>query len=184
MTAAAMLAAFYFRFEDIGLGERFHWLLVILPGYLVVRRRRLLDLQPLCRQVALRVVAGPVEHFPRRDGAGVVAAGARLRPGLRRISTAPSSSARLPLRSTGCCRCSFSVARASPTACSGTRARSTMPEVRKRSRRWSPGAPRTPKSCCAPSRAALSPRSGRSASCRRLAPIRASRCAAFRYAAI
>ena len=35
MTAAAMLAAFYFRFEDIGLTQRFHWLLVILPGYLV-----------------------------------------------------------------------------------------------------------------------------------------------------
>jgi FlaA1/EpsC-like NDP-sugar epimerase len=35
MTAAAMLAAFYFRFEDIGLAQRFHWLLVILPGYLV-----------------------------------------------------------------------------------------------------------------------------------------------------
>ena len=35
MTAAAMLAAFYFRFEDIGLAERFHWLLIILPGYVV-----------------------------------------------------------------------------------------------------------------------------------------------------
>jgi len=35
MTAAAMLAAFYFRFEDIGLAQRFHWLLIILPGYLV-----------------------------------------------------------------------------------------------------------------------------------------------------
>jgi len=35
MTAAAMLAAFYFRFEDIGLTQRFHWLLVILPAYLV-----------------------------------------------------------------------------------------------------------------------------------------------------
>ena len=35
MTAGAMLAAFYFRFEDIGLAQRFHWLLVILPAYLV-----------------------------------------------------------------------------------------------------------------------------------------------------
>ncbi len=35
MTALAILAAFYFRFEDIGLTERFHWLLIILPGYLV-----------------------------------------------------------------------------------------------------------------------------------------------------
>src|ERR1700728_1648006 len=34
-TAAAILAAFYFRFEDVGLGERWHWLLIILPGYLV-----------------------------------------------------------------------------------------------------------------------------------------------------
>jgi FlaA1/EpsC-like NDP-sugar epimerase len=35
VTAAAILAAFYFRFEDIGLAARFHWLLIILPGYLV-----------------------------------------------------------------------------------------------------------------------------------------------------
>jgi O-antigen biosynthesis protein WbqV len=35
MTAAAMLAAFYFRFEDIGLTQRFHWLLIVLPGFLV-----------------------------------------------------------------------------------------------------------------------------------------------------
>jgi FlaA1/EpsC-like NDP-sugar epimerase len=35
MTAAAILAAFYLRFEDIGLAERFHWLLLILPGYLI-----------------------------------------------------------------------------------------------------------------------------------------------------
>jgi FlaA1/EpsC-like NDP-sugar epimerase len=35
MTAAAIVAAFYFRLELVGLTERFHWLLVILPGYLV-----------------------------------------------------------------------------------------------------------------------------------------------------
>jgi FlaA1/EpsC-like NDP-sugar epimerase len=35
VTAAAILAAFYFRFEDIGLAARFHGLLIILPGYLV-----------------------------------------------------------------------------------------------------------------------------------------------------
>jgi FlaA1/EpsC-like NDP-sugar epimerase len=34
-TAAAILAAFYFRFEDIGLEQRFHWLIIILPGYLI-----------------------------------------------------------------------------------------------------------------------------------------------------
>jgi FlaA1/EpsC-like NDP-sugar epimerase len=34
MTAAAIVAAFYFRFENIGLAERFHGLLLILPGYL------------------------------------------------------------------------------------------------------------------------------------------------------
>jgi FlaA1/EpsC-like NDP-sugar epimerase len=34
-TAAAILAAFYFRFEDAGLSERFNWLMIILPGYLV-----------------------------------------------------------------------------------------------------------------------------------------------------
>jgi FlaA1/EpsC-like NDP-sugar epimerase len=35
MTAAAIVAAFYFRLEVIGLTQRFHWLLVILPAYLV-----------------------------------------------------------------------------------------------------------------------------------------------------
>ncbi len=35
VTAAAIVAAFYFRFEDAGLAARFDWLLIILPGYLV-----------------------------------------------------------------------------------------------------------------------------------------------------
>jgi len=35
VTAAAILAAFYFRFEDVGIGDRFSWLMIILPGYLV-----------------------------------------------------------------------------------------------------------------------------------------------------
>jgi FlaA1/EpsC-like NDP-sugar epimerase len=35
MTAVAILAAFYLRFENVGLTQRFHWLLLILPGYLV-----------------------------------------------------------------------------------------------------------------------------------------------------
>ena len=35
MTALAILATFYIRFEDVGLQERFDWLLVILPGYLI-----------------------------------------------------------------------------------------------------------------------------------------------------
>jgi FlaA1/EpsC-like NDP-sugar epimerase len=34
-TAAAILAAFYFRFEAAGLADRFDWLMIILPGYLV-----------------------------------------------------------------------------------------------------------------------------------------------------
>ncbi len=34
-TAAAILAAFYFRFETAGLAERFDWLIIFLPGYLV-----------------------------------------------------------------------------------------------------------------------------------------------------
>ena len=34
-TAAAIVAAFYFRFEDAGLEARFDWLMIILPGYLV-----------------------------------------------------------------------------------------------------------------------------------------------------
>lgn len=35
MTAAAILAAFYFRFEGAGLAQRLHGLLAIVPGYLV-----------------------------------------------------------------------------------------------------------------------------------------------------
>src|SRR5690242_606046 len=35
VTAAAIVAAFFFRFEDAGLAARFDWLLIILPGYLV-----------------------------------------------------------------------------------------------------------------------------------------------------
>jgi FlaA1/EpsC-like NDP-sugar epimerase len=35
VTAAAILATFYFRFEATGLAARFHWLLIILPGYVV-----------------------------------------------------------------------------------------------------------------------------------------------------
>ena len=36
-TAAAILAAFYFRFEAVGLADRLDWLMVILPGYLVAK---------------------------------------------------------------------------------------------------------------------------------------------------
>ena len=63
MTAAAMLAAFYFRFEDIGLTQRFHWLLIVLPRLSGLCRDGLLDFQALCRQVALCVLAGPVNIF-------------------------------------------------------------------------------------------------------------------------
>jgi len=35
VTAAAILATFYFRFIDVVEGDRLHWLLIILPGYLV-----------------------------------------------------------------------------------------------------------------------------------------------------
>ncbi len=34
-TAAAVAGAFYVRFVDIGLGDRLHWLMIFLPGYLV-----------------------------------------------------------------------------------------------------------------------------------------------------
>ena len=33
VTALAMLATFYVRFENGGLQERYHWLLIILPCY-------------------------------------------------------------------------------------------------------------------------------------------------------
>ncbi len=35
VTAAAMLAAFYVRFIDLGFGDRLHWLMLFLPFYLV-----------------------------------------------------------------------------------------------------------------------------------------------------
>ena len=34
-TAAAVLASFYIRFEDVGLAERFHSLLIIIPPFVV-----------------------------------------------------------------------------------------------------------------------------------------------------
>ena len=34
-TAAAILATLYVRFEDVGLEQRYHWLVIILPAYLV-----------------------------------------------------------------------------------------------------------------------------------------------------
>ena len=72
----------------------------------------------------------------------------------RRTSTAPSSSARSPFCSTGSCRCSFSPARASPTAISATRARCNGSRSPTRRRRWCSAAPPTPKCCCAASKAA------------------------------
>src|SRR5436190_21707011 len=35
VTAAAIIAAFYIRFEDVGLAERIEWLVILLPGFLV-----------------------------------------------------------------------------------------------------------------------------------------------------
>src|SRR5208282_4294612 len=34
-TAAAIVATLYVRFEDVGLEQRYHWLVIILPAYLV-----------------------------------------------------------------------------------------------------------------------------------------------------
>ena len=147
-------------------------------------RRGLLDFQALCRQVALCVLAGPVEHFSRRDGAGAVAAGARLRAGravfLRHVFLRQNHHSSLlgaadvfPRWAAHRLPAVPACAHAAPRQRSGSG-----------SRHSSPGARRTPKFCCAPSRAARSPSCGRSASCRRRAPTRARRCAAFRCAAI
>jgi O-antigen biosynthesis protein WbqV len=35
VTAAAIIAAFYIRFEEVGLAERIEWLVILLPGFLV-----------------------------------------------------------------------------------------------------------------------------------------------------
>ena len=146
-------------------------------------RDGLLAVPPLPRQMAVRLVAGSVQHFPRRDGAGPVAAGARLCAGraqhARRLLLRQDHDRALlvppdvlPRRAAD--RVSVFPLRAHAPSCDGDRAGR---------RRWCSAAPPMPRFCCAPSKATRSRRSGRSASCRRRRPTRASGCAAFRCSA-
>ena len=125
-TAAAIVARFFIRFEDRGLRSLADFV-IWLPLFIVYagiiyflfglhrskwRFTSLPDLFNIVRAV---------------DRAGGVAAGARLRPGCRRTSTARSSSARSPSCSIGSCRWCSWAARASPTAISATPARCSTP---------------------------------------------------------
>ena len=174
MTAAAMLAAFYFRFEDIGLAQRFHWLLIVLPGYLVYagvvywifklyaakwRFASLPDLWNIFRAVTVLALSLLVLDYvlvaPNFYGTFFFGKITIVLYWVLQMFFlgGPRIAYRL-----------FRHARTQHTSADPTR-----------SRRSSPGAPPTPKFCCARSRAARSRRSGRSAFCRRRAPTRARR---------
>ena len=78
-TAAAVVASFFIRFEEAGLGERWALLAIWLPALRSLFRLRLRLSGPLQVQVALHLAARPLQHRARRNGAGGHAAGARLR---------------------------------------------------------------------------------------------------------
>ena len=81
MTAAAVIASFYIRFEAVGLLERRHTLFTFLPAFVVYAGLRLFLFSSLQIEVAFRLAARPDEHPARGDRAGGVAVGARLRAG-------------------------------------------------------------------------------------------------------
>ena len=80
-TAAAVVASFFIRFEAAGLVERGDELLIFLPGFIVYAGIIYFLFHLYEVEVAVRVAPGPDEHHARGDGAGRVAAGARLHPG-------------------------------------------------------------------------------------------------------
>ena len=166
-TAAAVVASFFIRFEAAGLVERGDKLLIFLPGFIVYAGIIYFLFHLYEVEVAVRVAAGPDEHHARGDGAGGVAAGARLHPGraqraravlLRQDHHRPLLGAAdgVPGRPPG-----------SATATSATPAPGSRRAPPRPIRRSSSDAPPTPKCCCARSRAARSRRPGRSASSRR-----------------
>ena len=106
-TAAAVVASFFIRFEEAGLAERWRWLVILLPAFVALCRPGLRLLRSLQGEVALHLAARPLQHRSRRDRAGGLAAGARLRPGgaecLRHLLLRQDHDR----RSTGCCRSLF-----------------------------------------------------------------------------
>ena len=183
-TAAAILASFYIRFEEVGLAERWRgWssccrascvyagVVYQLFGLYKAKWRfaSLPDLYNIFRAATVLAVSLLVLDY-------VLVAPQCLRHVLLR----QDHDRALLVAS----RCSSWAGRASPIAISAiTRTRSTRRRAIGRRRSWCWAAPPTRRCCCAPSRAARSRRSGRSASCRRRLPTRARRCAAFRCSA-
>ena len=102
---AAVLASFYIRFEAPGLAERWP-----AAARHAARLRRSMPAASISifglYKSKWRFTSLPdlMNIVRGRDGAGGVAAGARLRAGRAERSTAPSSSARSRSRSTGSCR--------------------------------------------------------------------------------
>ena len=64
VTAAAIVASFYIRFEDSGLAERLDCLVVVLPGFLVYAGIVYFVLPSRRGEVALRLAARPLQHLP------------------------------------------------------------------------------------------------------------------------
>ena len=141
-------------------------LLLFLPGFVVYAGDRLLSVPSLRSEVAVRLAAGLDEHPARVVGARRFALGARLCAGraqraravlLRQDHHRPllDPAIRLPRRPA-----------ASPIAISALRARATTRARKLPIRPSCSAALPMPRCCCAPSKAARSARSGRSACCR------------------
>ena len=81
MTAAAIVASFYIRFEAVGLADRRDPLLFFLPGFVAYAGDHLLFVPSVRSEVALCLASGLDEHPACVDGAGRFASGARLCPG-------------------------------------------------------------------------------------------------------
>ena len=84
MTALAIIATLYIRFDNGASGGLEAAIIGLSSSCLVMWSMpdRLLVLPPLYGQVAFRVLAGFVEHRPRRHVSGDFAVGARLHPAL------------------------------------------------------------------------------------------------------
>ena len=181
-TAVAVVLTFYIRFEDTAFDTKLAGLKypAALPG---LCRRRLFRLRPASQQVALHLAAGPLNHRPRLDRAGDLAARARLRSAgaerLRHVLLRQDHDPALlvpadvlPWRHAR--RLPLFPLRAHAAARQGRR-RDADADARPRRRRRSAAARHRKR------RGAR--RSGRSACCRRRRPTAASRSAAFRCSA-
>ena len=84
-TAAAVIVSFYVRFEAAGLESRLDGLIADPARLRALCRLRLLPVRPARGEVAVHLAARFRQHRARRDGAGGLAARARLRAGLARV---------------------------------------------------------------------------------------------------